>query len=130
MRTSISVRPACKLSSAEIRQCRDLTLRQKGLMQYDLSDWRWDVRTYVLRLTDETGKLLAWALVLPNRGNYYGSKLAIELYTRVSERRKGYATRLFKLAEKRFGVTKDKKKLITYPDPKSREFFKSVGAVE
>jgi hypothetical protein len=124
MAETLEVRPAHTLTSKEIKQLQSLSMRERGCMAYDVMHYRWDARTHVLTIKDETGKLLAWALVYKS----YGQKYEIQLYTRKTERRKGFATMLYAEADKRWATKR--RKMRTFPhDEKSTRFFKKVKAI-
>lgn len=100
-------------------------------MFHDLPYWgsKYPSRTHVLTLHDDSGKLLAWALVTPyylydwntDKDNLVGKEF--QVYTRASERRKGYAQKLYRKAYSRWGNM-----IVTIHDDPSRGFFKSQRA--
>jgi GNAT superfamily N-acetyltransferase len=111
-----------RLNRAEYRACRDLNMRDAGVMRELLKELR-DTgckKSQVILIEDSAGRLLAWAVVYP--GTRKGAAPQAMFYVRHSERRQGQGRRLVdharKLAEKPH----------VYPwDEISTAFFRAYG---
>jgi GNAT superfamily N-acetyltransferase len=84
----------------EYRQCWGLTLGRYGDMQRELAFERNypDGESTAVMLKDGE-RVVAWALVQPPENAVSGKNWAVELFTRPSERRKGYGTRLMRYVQ-------------------------------
>ena len=91
------------LTPVELKQCRNLSLRKRGLMCEELSYWRnWESKPNRMRRKcrvimikyDDSERLVAWAFVFPR----YERGYEVYFYTRVRERNKGYGSILMEQA--------------------------------
>lgn len=90
-----------EMTGVETTKCKSLSLRHQGLMCEDLVDWKTFERSdnkmrrksRVWMMFDDNDRLLSWALVTPR---WKETGYDAQLYTRISERGKGYAGILMK----------------------------------
>lgn len=117
----LEVIPADRLTDQEFHALRRLTLgRKRGELFDALEDWRYEPETKVIRLTDDDGRILSWGLVhvYDARGNK-----DFQIYTRASERRKGYGKMVY---DKAVQVCRGRASMIVHPhsDPSTAYFNK------
>lgn len=119
MRTRISIRKAKTFSFVEIQELSLISMLNRGCMMYDVqSNWRND-KAYIVRLLNENNEVVSWALTYPYSA--VSDKIEFQVYTQPKYRQKGYGSRVFKAAVKKYGLSK----LVTHPhDYKSTRFFK------
>lgn len=84
------------LTPQELKQCRNLSLRDSGLMCETMTEWRDKERTpnrrrrkcrAIMIKYDDSDALIAWALVFPADRGYEAY-----FYTRAKERNQGYGS--------------------------------------
>lgn len=126
MKTKVTIKPVYKLTGKEFNEHRRLSFRSNGDLFYKVDEFRYDIRAKVISLRDQDGRLLAWGLIYPS---YYTSgkdcEFNLQLYTRASERRKGYGTRILNKAKR----SAEGSKFIVFPhDGASEDFFDAYGA--
>lgn len=112
------------LSDAEISALKRLTLgRKHGTMLETLEDYQYIPGTRVIRLTDCDGRILSWALVVPYPSTRNKKRKDLNIYTRASERNKGYGRIVY---QKAVQVAQGRKNLVVHPNDKNRPFFNKV----
>src|ERR1035437_6985148 len=101
---SVSVKAVDKLSRAELRRCRSLTLRTDGMMRSQLAEEllacqeeaKEARKAQAVLVHNATGQLLGWGLIVPL--GWDGPE--IQLYVRRCSRRQGVGTRIMEEAFK------------------------------
>lgn len=95
-------------------------------MRRELKRWGYTDPTKILRIVDDDGKVLSWALLTPpkrHRPNTPATR-GFQVYTRASERRKGHAKALYRRAVQ---IAHGKASVYVEPhDKRSEDFFTSV----
>jgi predicted GNAT family acetyltransferase len=120
MDISISSKYVYQLSDAELKSCAQATLGDLGVMEEKLRRAQINKdRSRAFLAEDESGKLVAWALVT----DYQAHQTAM-FYTLPKYRRRGYATRL---ADEIVACEKDA--VGAAHDLSSRSFFSTIPMI-
>ena len=126
---NVEIIPAYSLSASEAKRYRSLSFRDQGRMCEDFTRVReFHPEGRVLSIKDDSGRILAWALTWPHRcwdtvQGKHRKMWDFEVYTRVSERRKGYGTALYKAA---LTLARKRANLKVHPSDDTTEFFSKV----
>lgn len=114
------------LTPSEAKALTRLSFRENGSLMYELDEVRrycQDKNARVIRVTDDDGKIVSWGLM---RKLWYREtgEWDLMLYTRSSERKKGYGKMIY---QKAMQVAHGRDKLQVHPhDLRSNSFFDSV----
>jgi len=103
----------------EIKELNRLSFRSNGQLMYELEDYRHQPDARVIRLRDATGRVLSWGLVhkvhkakKKNKEDPSYWRWDFQVYTRASERCKGYGTLIYRKAVQ---VAHGRDRLIVHP---------------
>ena len=129
MKTKVQSKLVVNLTKDEYQQCYRLNFGPGGSMMYDLSYHKNDVpysKARVIRICDDEGKLLAWALLQPREINDLKKGYLVYFYTRATHRRRGLGKRLMRQVQKY-----DPKPEVCPHDSRSGGFFRNyVGRIK
>jgi hypothetical protein len=103
---------AVDLTASEVKALQRLSFGKQGSLMYELDDARHyhESFTRVVRLTDNGGRIISWALVRKRPGP--GDKWDFQCYTRKSHRRKGFAKIVY---DKAVQVSHGRHNMVVHP---------------